>query len=125
LGKIEKGANIIVVCRGKNEGGRKMNLEKIKEFIALRQELKAAGVIGVSLFNDSFQVRTEVLVGQENLQVEYNEGQEYPYRVTAAIDGVDMMAVMKKEEFEKSFPEYKGFLVEDVDLSGGAEYATA
>jgi hypothetical protein len=103
----------------------KMNLEKIKEFIALRQELKAAGVIGVSLFSDSFQVRTEVLVGQENLQVEYNEGQEYPYRVTAVIDGVDMMAVMKKDEFEKSFPEHKGFLVEDVDLSGGEEYVSA
>jgi hypothetical protein len=96
----------------------KMNIEKIKEFIALRQELKTAGVIGVSLFNDSFQVKTEVLVGQENLKMEYNESSDYPYRVTAVIDGVKMFAVMTKEEFEKSFPEHKGFLVEDVILDG-------
>lgn len=103
----------------------KMNVEKMKEFIALRQELKAAGVIGVSIFNESFQVRTEVLVGEEDLQIEYNEGLDYPYKVTAIIDGVKMFAIMAKEELEESFPQYKGFLVEDVDLSGGEEHATA
>jgi hypothetical protein len=99
----------------------KMNIELIKQFIALRQELNAAGVIGVSLHNDEVHVRSEVLIGEDSLEVEYNAESTYPYRITTVKDGVNLFAIVTGEELEESFPQLKGYLVEDVDLSGMKE----
>jgi hypothetical protein len=95
-----------------------MNMEKVKEFIALRQELNTVGVIGVSLHNDKIHVNSDVLVGEDSLEVEFNADSPYPYRLTTVKDGVTLFAVVSGEELEESFPQLKGYLVEDVILDG-------
>jgi hypothetical protein len=98
-----------------------MNIEKIKEFIALRSELKAAGVIGVSLHEDEVHMNESELSGLENLEIEYDENFKYPYKVSTVKEGVRLFSVMNKENFETFFPEHKGYLVEDVILDGMKE----
>lgn len=102
-----------------------MNLDKIKEFIALRQELQSAGVVGVSVLHDVIHVKAEVLVVEESLEIEHDSDLVYPYRISTVKDGVEMFAIMTSEDLEKLFPQFKGYLVEDVILDGMGDEAHA
>jgi hypothetical protein len=100
-----------------------MNVNKIKEFIDMRKELNGMGVIGVNLHADEVQVKSEVLATMDNLQFhDYGTDEyEYRYEIFTHVDGIKIFTVCTGEELETLFPQFKGYLVEDVDLSGMKE----
>lgn len=102
-----------------------MNIEKIKEFIALRSELYASGVIGLNLYEDAVHVDSSKLVGAADLQIASRGWEKYPYEVSINQDGIKIFAILTKTQLEELYPQFAGFMVEDVLLDGGEEHATA
>jgi hypothetical protein len=99
----------------------KMNIDKMKEFIAIRQELKASGVIGVNMYEDLIHVSEEKLYGVEDLKIEVLETVDYPFRISAVIDEVEVFCRTTRESLEVNFPQFAGYLIEDVILDGMEE----
>ncbi|MDP4087624.1 MAG: hypothetical protein Q8934_23965 [Bacillota bacterium] len=101
-----------------------MNIEKIKEFNAIREELLNDGVIAVDMWGDYVHVSTKKLaeiVDYPNVKVETREGDpKYPYTVTTVVDGIKLLFVLTEEEFFQD-PQLQGYMVEDVDLSGSSK----
>jgi hypothetical protein len=98
-----------------------MNIEKIKEFIALREELKAAGVIGLSVYNEEVQIDKEILAGESDLRIEKRGCDKYPYEISTVRDGITLFCIATDDELLKYFPQFVECMEEDVDLSGGEE----
>ncbi|WHY76104.1 hypothetical protein QNH20_18505 [Neobacillus sp. WH10] len=103
-----------------------MNLEKIKEFIAIRNDLYEAGVIALDLYSDSVHVKKTLLVDVPDLQVEFlGDDVEYPFEVFTVCDGIKLFCVVTNEQMSELFPQLSGYMIEDVDLSGGEDHAIA
>ena len=102
-----------------------MNIEKIKEFISLRQDLYSSGVIGLDVYDDKVQVTAKELIGYDDLQLESRNDEPYPFRVFIIRDGIKIYTIVSTEALNKYFPQLSGYMIEDVDLSGGEEHATA
>lgn len=101
-----------------------MNIEKIKEFIALRSELRASGVLGLSVWDDKIHMEAGKLVNAD-VQVSTRNCSDFPFEISTNIDGVEIFAVLTKEKLNQLYPQFTEYLEEDVDLSGGEEHATA
>jgi hypothetical protein len=99
-----------------------INMEKIKEFIALREELYAAGVIGVDMYADDVHVKKQALLALPDLKIESGYSEEYPYFVSTVVDGIKLHCILSEEEFAK-YPQLQEYMIEDVDLSGGGDHA--
>ncbi|MEH7355113.1 hypothetical protein V7150_16265 [Neobacillus drentensis] len=108
-----------------------MNIEKIKEFIAIRNDLYETGVIGLDLHSDSVHVKKTLLVDTPDIQVEFlGDDLQYPFEVFTVCDGIKLFCIATNEEMAELFPQLSGYMIEDVDLSGsdlsgGEEHATA
>jgi hypothetical protein len=81
-----------------------MNVEIIKKFAAISNELSEAGVIGISL--KKVHVRNEALKGYEDLQIRERGTGDYPFEVFVNVDGVEIFALIKVENI-KDFPQFK------------------
>jgi hypothetical protein len=101
-----------------------MNIEKIKEFISLRAELLESGVIGLDPWEDRVHVRYNELVGEEDLQITFRGDEKYPYELFVEKDGTKIFCIASQEVFEKHFPQFNGYMVEDVNLDGGEEHVS-
>jgi hypothetical protein len=97
-----------------------MNMKTIKEFIALRQELKASGIIAVSVHEDEVHVRSETLVDMD-VTCKTRDCDTYPYEVSVMVDDVKLFAILREEELKNLYPQFAGYLVEDVNLDGMGE----
>ena len=95
-----------------------MNIEKIKEFIALRAELLESGVIGLDAWEDRVHVRHLELVGQDDLHIELRGDEKYPYELSVSKDGIKIFCIASQEVLEKHFPQFVGFMLNDVNLDG-------
>lgn len=100
-----------------------MDLSKIKEFIAIRQELHELGVIGLDMYGDNIHLSKDCMVGMADLEIKfYGHDCRYPYEIFTYRDGINLHCICTKEELETYFPQFVDYLVEDVDLSGGADH---
>lgn len=100
-----------------------MNMKTIKEFIALREELCAAGVIGLDVWSDKIHLEREKMAQLPNLQIESFRDNSYPYEISTVVDNIEFFCICTPEQLETYFPQFAGYLVEDVDLNGGEEIA--
>jgi hypothetical protein len=99
-----------------------MNINKIKEFIAIREDLYSAGVIGLDLYSNEVHVKKDKLVELPNLKVKTGYSEDYPYYVYTAVDGIELHSIFTEEEFAQ-YPQLQGYMEDDVDLSGGGDHA--
>jgi hypothetical protein len=100
-----------------------MNIDKIKEFIALREELNASGVIGVNLHCNEVQVRPETLTN-EDVQLITRDCDTFPYEVYVIKEGIKALALLRAESLEELFPHLRPrYMEEDIDCTGGEEIA--
>jgi hypothetical protein len=83
-----------------------MNIEKIKEYIALREELYAAGVIGLNIHQNEVQMDKEVLAGESDLQIEKRDCDEFPYEISTVRDGITIFCLATDEELQEFFPQF-------------------
>jgi hypothetical protein len=88
-----------------NKGGYKMNIDKIKQFLELKDELHDMGVIGVNMYRGrhELQVSAEKMVGSENLEIEHHGDLEYPYYLTGEKDGLSLRSVASEEQMKQHF----------------------
>jgi hypothetical protein len=106
------------------EEDQQMNIEKIKEFIALRKELRVNGVIGLSVWDDRVHVEAEKLVNVD-VQVLKRNCLEFPYEISTKEEGITIFAVLTQEKLNQLFPQFTDYMEEDVDLTGGEEEVSA
>lgn len=99
-----------------------MNIEKIKEFINIRKDLKESGVIGLDLWENKVHLSMNELINLPGLNVVHCGSEKYPYEAFAIVDGIEFFAVFNSRDLEK-YPQLKELIpmVEDVDLSGMPE----
>jgi hypothetical protein len=83
-----------------------MNIEKIKEYIALREELQAAGVIGLSLYNEEVQMDKEILANESDLHIEKRDCDQYPYEISTVRDGITIFCLATDEELQQFYPQF-------------------
>ena len=83
-----------------------MNMELIKSFINLREQLHESGVIGLNIHEDEIHVRTEVLLKEEGVICEYLGGDHYPYEVSKDIEGIRFFARCDAKELSH-YPQFK------------------
>jgi hypothetical protein len=81
-----------------------MNVEIIKKFAEISNELREAGAIGIGL--KKIHVRNEALKGYEDLQIRERGTGDYPFEVFVIVDGVEIFALIKVEHI-KDFPQFK------------------
>jgi hypothetical protein len=96
-----------------------MNIDKIKEFIAMREDLYDAGAIGVDMYSNRVHVKKNELVELPNLSVETGYSEEYPYYVYTKVDGIELFCILTEEEFYQ-YPQLQGYMIEDVQFDGGS-----
>lgn len=102
-----------------------MNIEKIKEFINLKNEIAADDVIGFHFHDNKIHVRQKDLKGFENLQIKYRGDGNYPFEVSVNFDGFEIFALIEAEDI-KEFPQLKDYaknelLTQLADLENGEE----
>jgi hypothetical protein len=85
-----------------------VNIEKMKEFINLKNEITADAAIGFDFHNNKIHVKHEDLMGFENLQVKYRGDGNYPFEISAKLDGFEIYAIVKAESIN-DFPQFKDF----------------
>ena len=95
-------------------------INKVKEFINMRESLKTSGVIGVSMFYDEIHVKLPVLLEMPNVQFESFNDSDYPFKAFATEDGITFYALIHKDDV-KNFPQLEMFVIEDVNLTGSVE----
>lgn len=85
-----------------------MNVEKMKEFVQVANELQSEGVYGfsVGIKQCGFHVSDEKLVNEPNLQIKGRGGSDYPYEIYVEHDGFKVFALIKTEQL-KDFPQFK------------------
>lgn len=96
-----------------------MNMETIKQFINIRQDLQESGVIGINVWDDSVQIRFSEMVNLPDITVEPFNYENFKYRAVAMVDGIKFYSIFTEIELEDN-PHIKSLIpmVEDVDLSG-------
>ncbi|MBT2727873.1 hypothetical protein J7E63_13080 [Bacillus sp. ISL-75] len=77
-----------------------MNIDKIKEFVHLADELREEGVFGFSFHSNAVHVNKKELIHFENLQIENSDGSEYPYEIFIEVDGYKIFALAKFEDIK-------------------------
>lgn len=99
-----------------------MNIDKIKEFISMREELKAAGVIGIDMYSNNIHLSKNELATLPGLKAEPFDCDDsnYTHEVSTFIDGIRFFAL---SENLKEFPQLAGYMEEDVNLEGVEEIA--
>lgn len=87
-------------------------IEKIKQTAELLKELSEVGVYRVgNNYGGPMEAQmgheslVEVNGGVEGLQIKNRGGNEYPYEISFTNDGIKFYAVVKQEEFDKTFGE--------------------
>jgi hypothetical protein len=91
----------------KKIGGIEMNIELIKQFAEICEQLKnEPGYI--SFFNNEIHVNCEGIKGMENIQIEIRSGNDYPYKIFTEVEGIKIFAIAKEEELS-DFPQFREF----------------
>lgn len=80
-----------------------MNMEKIKAFIQMAQELEAEGMYH---YNGEMHVSRVAIQKMNNLQIENRHSDKYPFEIFTKVDGVKIFAIAGPEEL-KEFPQFK------------------
>ncbi|NRD80335.1 hypothetical protein HPT25_23720 [Bacillus sp. BRMEA1] len=99
-----------------------MNIEKMKEFIAIRKDLKNAGVIGLSLYDDAIHVNHKTFGMKEipelQLEVRVNdiESDDYPYKIFFIKDGIEIYSVLKKADLAE-YPQFADVIKNNEEVS--------
>lgn len=83
-----------------------MNIEKIKQFIEIRNDLSKSGVIGLSLYADEIHMLPEVLANEQDLTLKIRQYDEYPYEISTIRDGIKIFCIANKENLAKFFPQF-------------------
>jgi hypothetical protein len=87
-----------------------MNMELIKSFISLRQELRNSGVIGLDLYDDEIHLNWKQLIGESELHVSYRFDSKYPFEIYTIKDGIKLYCLADDERLEQ-FPELKSIAI--------------
>jgi hypothetical protein len=104
-----------------------MNMEKIKAFIQLAQELETEGMYG--FHNQEMHVSREVIQRMNNLQIKVRHSENYPFEISTKVDGIKIFALAGPEEL-KEFPQFQNIRKEairkqiealEVELNQGEE----
>ena len=83
-----------------------MNIDKIKQFLELKDELHDMGIIGVNMYRGrhELQVSAEKMVGSENLKIDHHGDLEYPYHLEGKKEGLVLRSVASEEQMKQHFP---------------------
>jgi hypothetical protein len=100
-----------------------MNIEKIKEFIALRKGLLETGVIGLDPYADIVHIYKAKLANESDLHIEKRGCHEYPYEISTVRDGIKLFCIATDEELLKHFPQFVEYMEEDVTFEEVKEHA--
>jgi hypothetical protein len=92
-----------------------MNIEKLKQFVVLTNELMAEGVIGFSIHTKRIHVSHEDIKGFENLEIIVRDdlNSNYPYEIFHKNDEFTVFCLVSKENV-KHFPQFKDFVKEEL-----------
>lgn len=86
-----------------------MNIEKIKEFVRLGEELRAEGV-GHYFGGKSINVGLENLIEMKNVQIAIRDkNSDYPYEVFVMVDEIKLYSIAKLDNV-KHLPQFKEFV---------------
>lgn len=90
-----------------------MNIEKLKQFVSLAQELTDEGVLGLRYFFKEFHINKKALLEMEDIQIEKRNDHDFPYQIFVMVDGIKLYALAKAEDI-KHLPQFKAFLKADL-----------
>jgi hypothetical protein len=85
-----------------------MNIEKMKKFIQLAEELKSDGVLSFNFSSNQFHVRSKELMNEKELKIKDRGDGTYPYEIYVEHDDFKLFALVKTEDL-KFLPQFKEF----------------
>lgn len=97
-----------------------MNIEKIKLFLGMADDLYKDGIIAVDMSDKDIHMRNEQFMElpRHGVQFESTGREEYPWEAYSVIDGIKFFTLLTKESYEQYTQPY---MHEDVKLDGMPE----
>lgn len=70
-----------------------MDMQKIKQFSDMREDLKNLGVIGLSVWDTSIHMSVGALLELPGLKVEGCDSEDYPYSLYTVLEGINFHSI--------------------------------
>jgi hypothetical protein len=92
----------------------KVNIEKIKEFVRLGEELRAEGVMNSYFGDHKMNVGRKNILKLDNIQLKKsNSVTDFPYELSVKMDDIELYAIAKLEHV-KELPQFKEIVRADL-----------